>query len=1026
MSMSSSIDARSSSRSRRLLNLSREFPSFSSSSPSPSPSQIPHQRDRDSVPVLSQSASPAQSSTSPRTRSTQDPLPSSVSTSPSPSPSASASASASGSGSQSVSVSVPVPVSTSSSLSGSGSAPATSASILSRSSSQRAARLSSFFPALAKAGLVLSSSSSAFSSSPAAAAASSPASAHSSSSSAREMRSSRPREQSSKTKALLALKLSGSSFLDTVIRDDKTKDPIYILETVRELTHVYRLDYHRDEPVKAATIQWPIHPVRVKGKTGRSIQFGNGSWREAEELLKTGPLGSNAIRKFNIPHYPNSLKWKLIPGNCFCCVTNAVKGPVAVLDAATLSAPPRLKVYHPLIDRDLARSQDNYKGIPTIFLDYLVVTSLLLVTDVQEWLDRPREAHIPGSSSYTVQRWLALIHHTPAPPEPDHPTVDLSLTVPSTPPHSATFPNSPGGFWETQSGVTSLSGSGSGASYAGEPFTPTTPATPATSASSSAFFSRSLEEVPPVPPVPGAGLGSATSGAGSSLAHYAEQQGRARERPKSNPQASLAQSPLSSSSSTAAAAGSHPYAQPGDAAGGEDDDSKQPRARLGHVSAPGGGQGLGALSASAPTSPLPNPGSSSNPTSSRPTRRQLPVPPGPVPANSFAQPWLYSSPASSAASSSTPVPSPSTLPPAPPTSSPSSASPSTTANANSAARAARASMRGSLRTAPIPPPPPPPQHSIPLPPKLAQEQQRGGYGARPRTAPELDGGAESRRRHSESFAAALGQYGAGSEASTSSTSPDSDDVPAGAHPYAYASTGAGSSTFDLRGREREAGERDRDREMHDLVTRMQGMSASPGSYQHPHAHHAHHARAPSMPAPDYDTHSFVNVPPPLPVPPSSSSGTGSRPPPRRQLTVVNADMPAHADDDSPRSSSFSPHSSVGSPQAHHAQGMTYAMNIAYNTLNNNNGGGGGGAVEQGQGQGAAGQQGTASPGDLRLDPRMSYAESVYEMPPPAYDAIDFSVQFVPPVPPLPAHLAVVNVAPQGPPVDAGADGQRGP
>ncbi|KAI9067279.1 hypothetical protein FKP32DRAFT_1683913 [Trametes sanguinea] len=743
IAMSSSIDTRSTSRSRRLLNLSREFPSLSSSSSSaaapPSQSQIPHQQLRDSVPALAQSATPTQTSSSSRTRPTQDlPLPSSVSTTPS----------ASVSGSQSV------PVSTSSP---SGPAPATSAgaSILSRSSSQRAARLSSFFPALAKAGLVISSSSSSSS----AAAASSPLSAHPSSSSAREMRSSRPREQSSKPKALLALKLSGSSFLDTVIRDDKTKDPIYILETVRELTHVYRLDYHRDEPVKAATIQWPIHPVRVKGKTGRSIQFGNGSWREAEELLKTGPLGSNAIRKFNIPHYPNSLKWKLIPGNCFCCVTNAVKGPVAVLDAATLSAPPRLKIYHPLIERELARSQDNYKGIPTIFLDYLVVTSLLLVTDVQEWLDRPREAHIPGSSSYTVQRWLALIHHTPAPPEPDHPTVDLSLTVPSTPPHSATFPNSPGGFWETQSGVTSLSGSGSGASYAGEPFTPTTPAT---SASSSTFFSRSLEEVPPVPPVPGAGVGSAASGAGagSPLAHYVEQQGRARERPKSNPQASMTQSPHSSGG----AAASHP---------------------------------------------------------------------------------------------------------------------------------------------------------------------------------------------------------------------------------------------------------------------MQGMT-SPGSYQHP--HQQHHARAPSMPAPDYDTHSFVNVPPPpLPVPPSSSSGTGSRPPPRRQLTVVNADMPAPVDDDSPLSSSFSPHSSVGSPQSHQAQGMTYTMNMAYNTLNN-----GGGA---GAGQAAAGQQGTApppppSPGDLRLNPRMSYAESVYEMPPPAYDAIDFSVQFVPPVPPLPAHLAVVNVSPQapmsGPPVDTNAEGQRGP
>ncbi|CDO68955.1 hypothetical protein BN946_scf184782.g3 [Trametes cinnabarina] len=507
--MSSAIDVDADHRSSSLvLNLSREFP------PHPSRSQTPHQHIQDtrSCPAAQVSVSVPPSSSFPQS------VPPSAASSP---------------------------------------APTVSAPELSRSSSHRVARLSSsFFPALAKARLALSS--------PSASASSSPSSA----SAAREMRSSRPREQSSKqSKALLVLKLSGSSFLDTVIRDDKTKDPVYILETTRELTHVYRLDHHRDEPVKAATIQWPIHPVRVKGKTGRSIQFGNGSWREAEELLKTGPLGSNAIRKFNIPHYPNSLKWKLIPGNCFCCVTNAVKGPVAVLDAATLSAPPRLKVFHPLIDRDLARSQDNYKGVPTIFLDYLVVTSLLLVTDVQEWLDRPRDAHIPGSSSYTVQRWLALIHHTPAPPEPDHPTVDLSLTVPSTPPQSATFPHSPGGFWETQSGITSLSGSGSGS---GEPFTPITPATPATSASSSAFFSHSLEEVPPVPPMPGVGAGSA-------LAHHRAEHGRVHERPKSNPQSSSTHSPQSSTSA------SHLYGHPEDAAGGEDDDSKQGRTRPGHV-----------------------------------------------------------------------------------------------------------------------------------------------------------------------------------------------------------------------------------------------------------------------------------------------------------------------------------------------------------------------------------------------------------------------------------------------------------
>ncbi|KAI0775821.1 hypothetical protein BD413DRAFT_602983 [Trametes elegans] len=754
------------------------------------------------------------------------------------------------------------------------------------------------------------------------------------------MRSSRAREPPSKPRPLLALKLSGSSFLDTIIRDDKTKDPLYILETTRELTVVYRLDHPRDEPVKAATVQWPLHPVRIKGKSGRTVQFGNGSWRESEDLLKTGPLGSNAIRKFSIPHYPNSLKWKLIPGNCFCCVTNAVKGPVAVLDAATLSAPPRLKVYHPLIERDVARSQDNYKGIPTIFLDFLVVTSLLLVTDVQEWLDRPREARIPGSSSYTVQRWLALIHNTPAPPEPDHPTVDLSLTVPSTPPHSATFP-SPGGFWETQSGVTSLSGSGSngsgsGASYLGEPFTPTTPATSgtsATSANSSTFFSRSTEDAPPVPPVPGS----------SFVAHNAEARRSPSDLPKSGLQTSIHSA--HSSTSTTNNAASRPYTQSGEG------DEELASSRSGPGTSLSGG-GAAALSTSAPTSPYPISASSSTSSSARPSRRQLPVPPGPVPANSFAQPWLYSSnsPASASSSASAMTPTSATSP-----STPQSAS----ANPSPAARAARASMRGSLRTFPIPPPPPPPQHSIPLPPKLAHEH--GSYsasiGARPRTAPRLDG--SNRRRHSESFSA--GQFG--------EPSPVDDSSPVG-HPYATAS----GSSFSRRGR---------DTNVHDLTGQMGGLSTSPGPSSMTAADARGHARAPSQPAPDYDTHSFVNMPPPLPIPPASSSGTGSRPPARRQLTVVNADMSA-ADGEAPASTrpNGSTHTSIS---AGHVSACP------------------------------------PSPSDLRLNPRISYADSVYEMPPPAYDAIDFSVQLVPPVPPIPAHLS----AAAGPlPVPPGAEGQR--
>lgn len=81
-----------------------------------------------------------------------------------------------------------------------------------------------------------------------------------------------------------------------------------------------------------------------------------------------------------------------------------------MLDAATLSAPPRLRIYETLIAPDLARSQHNHAGIPFLLLDYLVVTSLLLTTTTQEWLDRPADAHLPGSSSRAVKKWLSIIH----------------------------------------------------------------------------------------------------------------------------------------------------------------------------------------------------------------------------------------------------------------------------------------------------------------------------------------------------------------------------------------------------------------------------------------------------------------------------------------------------------------------------------------------------------------------------------------------------------------------------------------
>jgi len=72
------------------------------------------------------------------------------------------------------------------------------------------------------------------------------------------------------------------------------------------------------------------------------------------------------------------------------CTCSSTKGPLAVLHAAHLSAPPRLGIYSSLLrEDDTTHSQPNYGGVPHVLLDYLIATSLLLVTDIEEYLHRP-------------------------------------------------------------------------------------------------------------------------------------------------------------------------------------------------------------------------------------------------------------------------------------------------------------------------------------------------------------------------------------------------------------------------------------------------------------------------------------------------------------------------------------------------------------------------------------------------------------------------------------------------------------
>ena len=75
------------------------------------------------------------------------------------------------------------------------------------------------------------------------------------------------------------------------------------------------------------------------------------------------------------------------------CTCSSIKGPLAILQAAHLSTPPRLQVFSSLLQENETsiRNQPNYGGVPHVVLDYLVATSLLLVTDMEEYLRRPRQ-----------------------------------------------------------------------------------------------------------------------------------------------------------------------------------------------------------------------------------------------------------------------------------------------------------------------------------------------------------------------------------------------------------------------------------------------------------------------------------------------------------------------------------------------------------------------------------------------------------------------------------------------------------
>ncbi|KAF9568187.1 hypothetical protein CPC08DRAFT_718829 [Agrocybe pediades] len=185
---------------------------------------------------------------------------------------------------------------------------------------------------------------------------------------------------------LLSLDFTSRSFLDSQIHDSTSRELLYHFKTVGTSTIISRYDPN-ELFVKAASIKWPRTLPSKSGKDytdGVLIQMKNARWYGGETLLKLG-ANANASRRFNIPNFSHPLKWKKY-GNVYWCTTSSVKGPIATLDASRGPEPLKLKIYETFHDKYDTKPMPAFKGVSVLLLDYLLITAMLLVTDLQEWM----------------------------------------------------------------------------------------------------------------------------------------------------------------------------------------------------------------------------------------------------------------------------------------------------------------------------------------------------------------------------------------------------------------------------------------------------------------------------------------------------------------------------------------------------------------------------------------------------------------------------------------------------------------
>lgn len=89
---------------------------------------------------------------------------------------------------------------------------------------------------------------------------------------------------------LMTLRLSSPSFLDSVVHDGSSDNPLYVIDTDDNVTKVRRSDPKGF--INVSRVRWPagiqkLSSRKIKDLAGVEVAFGKGTWKPANEFLGT-------------------------------------------------------------------------------------------------------------------------------------------------------------------------------------------------------------------------------------------------------------------------------------------------------------------------------------------------------------------------------------------------------------------------------------------------------------------------------------------------------------------------------------------------------------------------------------------------------------------------------------------------------------------------------------------------------------------------------------------------------------------